>query len=57
MRRVRQVDKMACTTGCVLTQADLSDTPKGTSAADLLEWIANSRRIVNNYLDGLKRLP
>ena len=55
--KVRQVDKMAYTTGCVLTQADLSDTPKGTSAADLLEWIANSRRIVNNYLDGLKRLP
>lgn len=57
MRPVRQVDKMAYTTGCVLTQADLSDTPKGTSAVDLLEWIANSRRVVNNYLDGLKRLP
>lgn len=55
--KVRQVDKMAYTTGCVLTQADLSDTPNGTSAADLLEWIANNRCIVNNYPDGLKRLP
>lgn len=55
--KVRQVDKMAYTTGCVLTQADLRDTPKGTSATDTLEWITNSRRIVNNYLGGLNRLP
>lgn len=55
--KVRQVDKMRYTTGCVLSQADLRDVPKGTSATDLLDWIANSRRIVNNYLDGLQRLP
>lgn len=57
MKTVRQVDKMRYLPGCVLTQADMRDVPKGTSAQDLLNWLDESRRVVNTYIIGKQRLP
>lgn len=57
MKAVRQVDKMRYLPGCVLTQADMREVPKGASAQDLLDWIDVNRRVVNNYIIGLQRLP